>query len=374
MNIATSSICSKRLKNVKRQFDPYSDRRNFIRLDRNEDPVGYDEDFFKGWLNSLTVHDVAAYADSTSLTHKLARWIDVSPDNLYISAGSDAVIKNIFEVYVDLNDHILLQDPSWRMYDVYAGIYGAHIHYIHYNQDLKFNFEEIIQKVKSHNIRLVVLANPNQPTGTLIAQENLIKLLDITSETNTLVVIDEAYHLFTPHTLADAIKNYKNLIIVRTFSKAFGLAGLRIGYAIADAARIQELMLLRPVTDANSLALKFSEYLLDNMSFVMRKINDFVAGRDFLYHQFCKAGLMCYPSHTNFLLLRCPSIENAQKIILETKQKKYLLKGPFTIFPLENCIRISIGPLALMKKFWEDCQETIVHYSSKNSVNLTLEK
>ena len=360
MTVETGYTYSKRLKNVIRLFEPYSDRRHFIRLDRNEDPVGYDEDFFKTWLNSLTVHDIAAYADSTSLVQKLAQWLDLSPDNIYISAGSDAIIKNIFEVYVDPGHTIILQDPCWRMYKVYADIYGANIQDVPYDENLTFNLEEITKKLQSCDIRLVFLANPNQPTGTLISKQELIKLLDIAHQTNTLVVIDEAYHLFTDCTLVDAIKEHPNLIVVRTFSKAFGLAGLRIGYAVANRERIQELMLLRVVTDANSLALKFSEYLLDHMPHVMGKINDFVAGRDFLYQQFCEAGLICYPSHTNFLLLRCPSLEKAQKIIHEAKQKKYLLKGPFTTYPLENCVRVTTGPLSLMKQFWKDCQEIII--------------
>jgi histidinol-phosphate/aromatic aminotransferase/cobyric acid decarboxylase-like protein len=132
-------------------------------------------------------------------------------------------------------------------------------------------------------------------------------------------------------------------------------------------------MLLRPVTDANSLALKFSEYLLDNMPVVMNKINDFVAGRNFLYQKFCEYGLVCYPSHGNFLLLRCPSLEDARKIIDEAKKKKYLLKGPFTAYPLENCVRVTVGPLCLMKNFWDDCREIITRYALAHPDSLTLE-
>ncbi len=365
--------CRNILKNLNRQFDPYADRKDFIRLDRNEDPVGYDEDFFNKCLNSITVHDIAAYADSSALAIKLSSWLDVSVNNLYISAGSDAIIKNIFECYVDPDNQIVLQDPSWRMYDVYACVYGAKVLHVPYDQDLTFNLDEVTKHLQSSTVKMVVLANPNQPTGTVIPKQEIINLLDVAYQTNTIVVIDEAYHLFAESTLVDAIKKYDNLIVARTFSKAFGLAGLRIGYAVANDKRIQELMLLRPVTDANSLALKFSEYLLDNMPVVMNKINDFVAGRNFLYQKFCEYGLVCYPSHGNFLLLRCPSLEDARKIIDEAKKKKYLLKGPFTAYPLENCVRVTVGPLCLMKNFWDDCREIITRYALAHPDSLTLE-
>ena len=370
MTCETDFTYSNRLKNVTRQFDPYLDRRHFIRLDRNEDPVGYDEKFFKTWVNSLTVHDIAAYADSTSLIHKLAAWLNVTEENVYITAGSDAIIKNIFEVYIDPGHTILIQDPSWRMYKVYADIYGATIKYVPYDQDLAFNLEEITHQLKSSHIRLMIIANPNQPTGTLILKKDLLNLLEVARQTNTFVVIDEAYHLFTECTLLDAIKEYSNLIVVRTFSKAFGLAGLRIGYAVANRERIKELMLLRVVTDANSLALKFAEYLLDHIPHVMNKIDDFVKGRDFLYHKFHEARLICYPSHTNFLLVRCPTLENAQKIIYAAKEKKYLLKGPFTFSPLENCIRVTTGPLSLMEQFWKDCHEIFTQYAQAKPTSL----
>lgn len=353
---------SKRLEQVKRVFDPYQDRSRFVRFDRNEDPTGYSQVFFHKWLSSLTVHDIAAYADSTNLLEKLARWLKLSTDNLYISAGSDAVIKNIFETYIDQGQEVLFQNPCWRMYDVYASIYGAKVHQVTYNENLDFNFDEVMQKVQKSEIRMIILANPNQPTGTLFTKASLNNLLEECKKRNTIVVIDEAYHLFTDFTMAEAIHDYENLIVVRTFSKAFGMAGLRLGYALAQKDRINELMLLRPVTDSNSLALSFAEFLLDHREVVEAKIKDYVAGREYLYKVFGDAGLETYESYTNFLLIRCPSRELGQKILEETKEKGYLLKGVFTFFPLENCIRVTIGPQELMKRFWEDCQEILLKY------------
>lgn len=358
---------SKRLEKVHRVFDPYHDRTGYVRLDRNEDPVGYDVNFFNQWKSQLTVHDVAAYADSAILTGKLANWLGVDKQQIYISSGSDALIKTIFETYVDSNDIVLTQKPNWRMYDVYMDIYGANPEYIYYDERFDFDINGLVDKVKVGNIRMVILANPNQPTGTLIKIENIEKLLTIADKKGTLVVIDEAYHLFSDTTVVELTKKYKNLIVVRTFSKAFGLAGLRIGYVVADPVRIQEVMLLRPVTDANSLALNFAGYLLDNIDVVVNKIDDFNRGRDYLYDQLKRSGIKCQQSHTNFILIPCPNEESAKHIMSFAKIKKYLLKGPFKEKPLNNYVRITTGPLELMKSFWTDCGAYILEHASKTS-------
>lgn len=356
---------SKRLSRVERVFDPYHDRSGFVRLDRNEDPAGWDSVHFKELLGTLTPHDLAAYADSTVLTGKLARWLQVEPECIYVTAGSDAAIKNIFEAYVDPGDRVLLQYPGWRMYEVYGNVYRAEPVPIPYGPDLAFDAGGIVEKLRQAPARMVLLANPNQPTGTLVDDNALTAIVAEAERREVLVVADEAYHLFAPQTALDHVRRHSNVIVVRTFSKAFGLAGLRIGYCVADPRRIAELMLLRPVTDANSLALKCAEYVLDHMPWMTGRIADFVAGREFLYREMRQAGVATYSSHTNFLLIRCASMEHACRALDEIRQRGYLLKGPFGFRPLENCIRVSIGPQALMRRFWTDCADVLRSHTAR---------
>ncbi len=351
---------SQRLKNVHRVFDPYNNRDGYVRLDRNEDPVGYPADFFAAWKAQISIDDVAAYADSTILVQKLSQWSGFQDDEIYISAGSDALIKNIFEVYVDEGDAVLLQKPSWRMYDVYCAIYGATPAFVNYAPDFSFNIEEIKNALRQKNIKMLILANPNQPTGTMMSAADIESVIALAHERNTLVVMDEAYYLFSRETSAALIRSYDNLIIARTFSKAFGIAGLRLGYAIASAPRIKDLMLVRPVTDANSLAINLASYLLDNMKVVEAKIADFNQGRDYLFAQLSKAGVPSHESHGNFILIPCPDEARAKNIIAFAKDKKYTLKGPFREEPIQNCVRVSTGSLQIMQDFWKDCGENIL--------------
>jgi histidinol-phosphate aminotransferase len=233
-----------------------------------------------------------------------------------------------------------------------------------YGPDLAFDTGRILDELQQSPTRMLVLANPNQPTGTLIDEVALAEIIAAARRRDVLVVMDEAYHLFTPRTALGQVRDNDNLIVVRTFSKAFGLAGLRIGYCVADPARIRELMLLRPVTDANSLALKCAEYVLDHMDWMGARIEDFVAGREYLFREMTAAGVATYPSHTNFVLIRCGSMEQGGAALAEIRRRGYLLKGPFGFRPLENCIRVSIGPLDLMRRFWADCAEVLKAYSA----------
>ena len=355
---------SARLDRVKRLFDPYLDRSGYVRLDRNEDPVGWEPSMFREFVDALTPDDFAAYSDSTVMARKLCNWLGVATDQVMITAGSDAAIKNLFETYVDEGDIVLCQDPNWRMYEVYGDIYRAKPVFVAYDRELSFDTGAVLKHIRGERVRVVLLANPNQPTGTLIPAHDLEEIISCALQRDTVVAIDEAYHLFTDETTVPLVAKYPNLIVTRTFSKAFSLAGPRIGYCVADKARIDDLMLLRPVTDANSIALKCAEFALDHVDRVLERAADVIRGREYLYNECIANGVSTYKSHANFLLLKCNSPDAANAVMQQARQRKYLLKGPFNFPPLENHVRISIGPLDLMRRFWADCGETLVHHAA----------
>jgi histidinol-phosphate aminotransferase len=231
-----------------------------------------------------------------------------------------------------------------------------------YTRELTIDIDAIRRVVRERRPRLAILANPNQPTGTLLADEKIEDILGEAVAADTIVAIDEAYFLFTPHTALRFLSRYPNLLVLRTFSKAFGLAGVRLGYCVAQADRIRELSLLRPVTDSNSFALKCGEYVLDHMDWMQERIKGYLQGRRFLHTAIADTGVRAFASHTNFLMVRCPSRDHAERLIAEARSRNYLLKGPWSGVPLENCVRITIGPLELMQRFWADCKDVILRH------------
>lgn len=350
---------SSRLDQVSREFYGYSDRRNFYRLDRNEDPTGWNEYIFTKLIDNITTYDFSAYSDSNELIEKLANWTQLSEKSIYITAGADGAIKNIFEIYLDPKDKILMQEPCWPMYWVYGNVYQANLIKQPYENNFIFDINSFIDKIETEKPRIVILANPNMPTGTMISYEDLSNIAKSCKKNDSLLIIDEAYHLFSSFTAVNLIKTFDNLIIVRTFSKAFGLAGLRIGYCLANQNIIKDLMLVRPIADANNIAMRTACFALDNIEYIKNRINDFNAGRDYLYNEFCKNEIPTLKSDGNFLLIGCRSMEKAKKALAKLQEKKYLLKGPYSSFPLTNYIRVTIGPLELMKKFWNESIDII---------------
>ena len=180
----------------------------------------------------------------------------MNEDFFHITPGADGAIKNIFEVFLDPKDLVLMQDPCWPMYWVYSNVYQAEILKLQFEDDLNFNAENFIDLINTKKPRITIIANPNMPTGTLINQETLEKIIEATKQVSSLLVVDEAYFLFCKFTAINYIKENEHMIIVRTFSKAFGLAGLRLGYCVACPDIIKNLFLTRPIADANNIALK----------------------------------------------------------------------------------------------------------------------
>ena len=346
---------SRRLGDVRRVFEPFVDRRHLVRLDRNEDPDGWDQAHFSEWLATLSPHDLAAYSDTTELVERIARWQSLSFEQIVVTAGSDAAIKLIFETYLDPGDRVLVLDPSWRMYEVWASVYQAQLESVPFSSELTIDVEEIVGAIDRKHPRLVVIANPNQPTGSVLNLEELESIVNAADRAGALTIIDEAYHLFSKTTALDLLASHPQTIVVRTFSKAFGLAGLRVGYCMGSADRVRELRLLRPVTDASSLAIHAAVFSLDNIDWVSQRVSNVIEGRDFLTNQLSERRLAFFPSVANFILIACKSDDAARECVASCCASGYVIKGPMKVGSLESIVRVSIGSLETMERFWWRC-------------------
>lgn len=358
---------SQRLRNVVRVSDPFVDRRGLVRLDRNEDPDGWDPGHFSEWLSTLDPHDLAAYSEATELARKIASWQSISPDQIVVTAGSDAGIKLIFETYLDPGDSVLVLDPSWRMYDVWASVYQAQLVRVPFSAELSIEVDQIVAEIRRSNPRLVVIANPNQPTGGVLEVSDLERIADASDSVGSMTIIDEAYHLFSEVSAKRLLPRHESMLVVRTFSKAIGLAGLRIGYCLAAPERISELRLLRPIADASSLAIHAASFSLDHITWVNERISSIIRGREFLLEQLCLADIKSFPSETNFVLVACGSEDKAKMAVDQCRSRGYAIKGPLNVGPLTGMIRISIGSLGTMRSFWDQCGPLIQQLTCRSS-------
>lgn len=322
-------------------------RTRYIRLDKNEDLCGLPDKIVSDQLSLVTLDDLSAYPQPYLLYDKLSDYLGLSKENLVITMGSDAAIKNVFEVFVSPGDNVIIPEPTYAMYEVYAKLFDAELTRIPYNADLMLNVRDMIDAIRD-NTRMVVLANPNSPTGTIVGRDEIVDLIRTCNERDIIVLIDEAYYPYYDGTVIDLINRYPNIVVTRTFSKAFGLAALRLGYAAADPQMIRYLNIFRPMYETHGFAVAFGCAALEHSEYVMLNVRRTLEGREYLIRALQQKGFEAYPTYTNFVNFRVdPNIRDP--LVEYLKNKKILIKPGASHPALESCIRITAGPKEKME-------------------------
>jgi histidinol-phosphate aminotransferase len=337
----------KHLAKIDRTTPEPFDRTKFLRLDKNEDITGFPKELFRIWKDTLTPDTLAAYPQLFRLYEKLGKYLSLPADHILVTAGSDAAIKNVFEVFVSPGDGVVFPDPTYAMYEVYSDLFQASVKKIPYRQDLSFPVDAMIKAVGS-TTRLVALANPNSPTGTIVERADILRILTKAAKSDCVVLIDEAYYPFYPETVVDLVGQYENLVVTRTFSKAFGLAALRLGYIVAQPALIAALNTFRPIYEANGIAADLGCIALDNKKIIDTRVREIVRGRNYLIRETRRLGFRPYASQSNFVNIDVGKVHVAPLVAFFEK-KGILIKAGANHPALSSCIRITAGPVDLMK-------------------------
>ena len=347
------------LINIQRVKNPQERRGSFLRLDKNENTIGFDKEITELLKSQITSDFLSAYPEIDSLYGKIASHLKCGENNIYITSGSDAAIKAVFEVFVEKGDKVALLDPTYAMYYVYGETFGAELLKINFKEDLSLDAENILNLIEKERPKLICLANPNAPTGTIISPEDIKKIAVFCLKYDIIILIDEAYYPYYPHSAFPLILDFPNLIITRTFSKAFGLASCRLGFAVGQPEIIGYLYKVRPMYETNAFAAKFGELILDNYGIVEKNVEEVNRAKEYLEKELSDSGIPFFKSYANFMLIDVSSFEKAVQIRQEMKNRKILIAGGFKTAPLEKCIRVSIGNIEQMKYFFDNLKQII---------------
>lgn len=321
-----------------------------IRLDKNERLAPFDNKFWNNVILKIKQEHILAYPEIEPLYLKLANFLGVTAENLLITAGSDFAIKAAFELFVNPGDEVIILDPTFAMVDVYCGLYKVKKIKIGYDSNLNLNIDKLIGSI-NEKVSLVIIANPNSPTGTYIDNDVLKALLEKAKRFLIPVLIDEAYYGFCPHTAIDLLKSYNNLIIIRTFSKTAGLAGLRIGYIIADQTLAKLLYRFRPMYEVNSVAVLFASEMLDNWELVDEYIRATDAGKKYLLEELNNLSFKTIDTCANFI--HADFGIKKDNILSGFRRDGILIRGGLGVKGFEDYTRISVGNVEEMKKVIE---------------------
>ena len=332
--------------NVFRIRGPFKTRLDKLRLDKNERVSNFESKFFNKILKKIKPEHLIAYPETEPLYDLLAKKLKVSRKSLVITAGADSALRSCFDLCVKPGDKVITLSPTFAMVDIYVKFSRAKQIKIKYNSNLQLDFKKLIDSIDS-KVSLVVFANPNSPTGTILNHKQIIDILNKAYANEVMVIVDEAYFGFSKYTTLPLLKRFSNLVIVRTFSKSFGLAGCRAGYLISQPKITDKLYRLRPMYEVNSIAILIVTELLKNEKLVRKYLNDVDLGRKYLISKLKSLKINYVETHANFLHI---DFGKKKKVFSKLFEKgNILVKGGPGVKGYENYLRITLGPRISMK-------------------------
>ena len=333
---------------IERKRNPINSRIKKIRLEKNERVSNFSRDFLKKIKFKFKSEYISAYPEVEEIYKLLAKQLFISPDKLVLTAGSDLAIKNCFELLISPGDEVITLDPTYGMVDVYCKLFEAKQIKIKYNKNLILDEKKLIKSINGRT-KFVIIANPNSPTGTIIDQNNLLKIVKTCKKYNCYILVDECYFGYYSKSLIKYVKKFNNLIISRSFSK-IGLAGCRVGYLVASKKTSKMLYKFRPFYEISHFSCLVLKLILKNKKIINDYIKDTLLGKKILIENLKRLNLNFFFTNTNFILIKFKTKKIKESFIKIFLKNNILVMGENKLPEGKKILRITLGPESYMKK------------------------
>jgi histidinol-phosphate aminotransferase len=325
--------------------------KDVIKLASNENPIGPSKKAVAALLKAVS--GINRYPDGSSfyLRRKIAEKLGLSLDNVIIGCGSDELIDIIIKAFVEQEDEILTTKPAFLEYSIISQAHGRNVKMVGL-RDFKYDMDAILDAI-SKKTKIIFIGNPDNPTGAYLNKKTLNYFLNKCPD-NVIVAFDEAYReLVDAKDYSDAFDyiNKTNIIILRTFSKAYGLAGLRVGYAISNKDIICAMEKVRLPFNVNLLAQKAAEAALDDKTHITRTRNIIKRGKKFLSENLKRLNFDIVVSPANFILVDCGKITGNE--VFKKLLKQGVIVRDMKAYGLPNYFRVNVGTMSENKRFIE---------------------
>jgi histidinol-phosphate aminotransferase len=332
---------------------PLEGRDGKLRLDFNENTIGCSP-LVRRAIRDLSSAAVSMYPEQESVRRELARFFDVHPDEMLLTNGTDEALHLIVDTFVEPDDGILIVEPTFAMYRFYSELAGARIHALHYDAAMKFPMNELLAALHK-GPRVFFLANPNNPTGSVVQPADLRRILK--AATKTLVVVDEAYFEFSGITILPWIPRHNNLVVTRTFSKAAGLAGLRLGCIFANRAIAEHFRKAQSPYPVNVAALVAARATIRDQQFLRATLSEFRRSRKEFERGLAELGIRFFPSAANFVLLYLGA--RAKEVVASLARNGTLIRDRSSDFGGEGYVRITFGTISQTRRVLRQLKEVL---------------
>ncbi|MCL4784367.1 MAG: histidinol-phosphate transaminase [Bryobacterales bacterium] len=332
---------------------PTGGRQELLRLDFNENTLGCSPKVREFLATSLNVGSLPAYPEYSETRPDLAAFFGVEEESLVLTNGTDEAIQVLVNTYLDDGQECLILQPAYAMYRFYAEVAGAEVFALDYNPDtLAFPLEQVLESI-SANTRLIMIANPNNPTGGAISLKAIEQILQRAG--NAAVLIDEAYYEFCGVTALPLIKDYSNLFVSRTFSKVYGLAGLRIGCLFTQPANAALLRKGQSPYSVNAVAAAAARVAVQDQEFITGYVTEVLAARQLTEVGLEKLKIRYYPSDGNFILMDLG--DRAERVVKGMRERGILVRDRGHEIP--GAVRVTIGTRDQMDRFLVALREVL---------------
>ena len=340
----------KKIENLFRIFDQ-NERKDYLRLDLNENPGGLPQEFIDEVLKEVTPQFVAQYPETLHFTEVLAKYLGTDISHLCLVNGSAEGIRYIIQAFTSPEGRIVGVVPSYFMFQVYSEMYGRNFVKVPYNEDLTMDVDNIIKELTDET-QLLILLNPNNPMGNVYSEDEFERIMKVANEKQITVLIDEAYHYFYPGTFINYALNHEHVFITRTFSKLFSMAGCRLGYVAGWPEGVKMVQKLCTPHNTNAFAMLFAEKIIETPGVLQSLIDKFSEGRKYLIDKLDANGYAHKGEAGNFIFIKTKT--DAEKIVARMKlEKKILIKSYPNVGDFGTCLRVSIGEKRYMEIFMQ---------------------
>jgi histidinol-phosphate aminotransferase len=320
-----------------KEYHPPLGDRNGLRLDFNENTLECSPEVLR-ILREIGSEDLTRYPERESVERLVAEHLGLMREQVLLTNGVDEAIHVLCETYLESGDELLLPVPAYSMYEVYGSATEASIVTVQAQQDFSFPLERLLNAIGPRT-KLIAIANPNSPTGSVVTREHILKVVE--AAPFAAVLVDEAYFHFFGETVADLIGKYPNLLLARTFSKAYGLAGLRVGVLAGAEEAVRWLRRVISPYSVNSLALACLPAALHDQAYLEWYVEEVRKARADLVSALNALKIGSWPSEANFVLVKIGPLH--AQFASAMKQRSILVRDRSNDPGCEGCVRITVG-------------------------------
>lgn len=347
-------IPGKNIDDVKKEYN----LSNVIKLASNENPLGCSSLVKQTILENLSNINIYPDGNASKLRKKLVKKLNIKDNQLIFGAGSDEIITMISQTFINSDDEAIICTPTFPRYASAVKLMGGKMIEVPLNEYYTYDLDGIFKKITSKT-KIIFIANPNNPTGTIITADELLKFIQQVPE-NILIVMDEAYSEYIndsnyPNTLS-LLDTYKNIMVLRTFSKVYGLASLRIGYGIASSHIIEFLNRVRGPFNLTTMAQVAALAALDDEEFLNKAVQTNDEVKQYTYKKCNEMNINYIPTYGNFIMI---DVKTDTLNVFKHLQSKGIIVRPGCFLGMEGWLRVTLGTKEQMQQFFTTLQSII---------------